>query len=151
MLDPTRDFLLSKRSIMIDEHYKIDKAKFEKLRSVAQIVEHTALGIAGINSEAVKYAYLLKKKIFPDRSMPHPLKRRRKQEAWSAQKMKAIRTALSVSNSAIQLAVHMSTPLPKYEPSANENGIVGERGPEMIIDQNGKVNSLPQRFFNPEF
>jgi len=89
--------------------------KIQSLRDNAIAAVDNIFKILTDKGEGAKYEYLLGKKIFPDRKMPHRLKRKRKKAAGISRANRIGKAMVNVALAAAQSAIICSQPIPEYE------------------------------------
>lgn len=109
-------------------------------KAILENTINTATKIAEIGGEPLRHSKLLEKRIFPDRSIPHPLKRRYKQIARWRLNQRVLQTRVVSATQYVQNNILISQPIPEYELGGTPRReiIYGETN-EMLINRNGGV------------
>ncbi len=106
----------------------------QKRMAIVNSIIGTAQAIARPFKTPIPNAYLLRKRPFPNRTMPARKRRQLKKEAKARQLMQFASAALSLQMGQAEVYKHMATPIPFYGAGTPDAGIamVQEREPEII-------------------
>jgi hypothetical protein len=128
--------------------YEQKIARAKKAGDIAQGIINASLHISGIAREPVPNAKLLRKRIFPNRTLPHVKKRGLKHKAAQSQAMKMANIAIHGSMAAVEVFIKAQTSIPFYPKGTPDSGgmaIVGETGQELIVTPS-KYSSFDEMF-----